>query len=98
LAELLQRMSNDGPTLGLRSDSVQTGIRRTQTSLERHSFLGEKTNWVPLVTQNPVVNIDCGNLDQSQLQLVVGATLRELQYLRKQKQIRPSTYLMRLTF
>jgi len=89
LAELLQRMGNDGPILGLRTDSIQTGIRRTQTSLERHSFLGEKTNWIPLVIKNPVVNIDCGNLDQSQLQLVVGATLRELQYLRKQNQIPP---------
>jgi len=35
------------------------------------------------------VNVDCGNLDQGQLQLVVGATLRELQYLRLQKQIPP---------
>ena len=87
--ELLNRMEIDGPKLRISDSSLQLGTRRTQTSLERHKFLGERTNWIPLITRNPVVNIDCGNLDQSQLQLVVGATLRELQYLRRQGQIPP---------
>jgi len=89
LADLLLRMEQDGPTISLTANSIKIGIRRTQTSLERHTFLGERTNWIPLVTGYPVVNVDCGNLDQSQLQLVVGATLRELQYLRVQGQIPP---------
>jgi len=89
LPDLLRRMEQDGPTLNLAPNSIQIGIRRTQTSLERHRFLGERTNWVPLITKSPIVNVDCGNLDQGQLQLVVGATLRELQYLRLQKQIPP---------
>lgn len=89
LEDLLRRMEQDGPTLSLASNSIQIGIRRTQTSLERHKFLGEKTNWVDLVKKYPIVNVDCGNLDQGQLQLVVGATLRELQSLRLQKQIPP---------
>jgi DNA helicase HerA-like ATPase len=89
LTDLLLRMEQDGPTINLTPNSIQIGTRRTQTSLERHTFLGERTNWIPLVTQYPVVNVDCGNLDQSQLQLVVGATLRELQYLRVQGQIPP---------
>jgi hypothetical protein len=89
LADLLLRMEQDGPTLNLATNSIQIGVRRTQTSLERHSFLGERTNWIPLITQHPIVNVDCGNLDQSQLQLVVGATLRELQNLRLHKHIPP---------
>jgi hypothetical protein len=89
LSDLLTRMGQDGPTLNLAPNSVQIGIRRTQTSLERHRFLGEETNWVPLITKYPVINVDCANLDQSQLQLVVGATLRELQYLRVNAQIPP---------
>jgi len=89
LPDLSRRMEQDGPTLNLAPNSIQIGIRRTQTSLERHRFLGERTNWVPLITKYPIVNVDCGNLDQGQLQLVVGATLRELQYLRLQKQIPP---------
>ena len=89
LADLLARMQQDGPTLNLAPNSIQIGVRRTQTSLERHSFLGERTNWIPLITRYPIVNVDCGNLDQSQLQLVVGATLRELQYLRLRGEIPP---------
>jgi len=89
LTDLLSTMEQDGPTLRLEAKSIQIGVRRTQTSLERHSFLGERTNWIPLMAQYPVVNVDCGNLDQSQLQLVVGATLRELQYLRLHKQVPP---------
>jgi len=89
LNELLSRMASDGPTLDLRAPSIQIAIRRTQSSLERHRFLGERTNWIPLITSNPVVNVDCGNLDQSQLQLVVGATLRELQHLRVNGKIPP---------
>jgi DNA helicase HerA-like ATPase len=62
---------------------------RTQSSIERHNFLGEQTNWDDLVSKHQVINIDCGNLDQNQLQLIVGATLRELQNLRKAGKIPP---------
>lgn len=89
LADLITRMKADGPTLNLKTESIQIAIRRTQSSLERHRFLGERTNWIPLITQYPVINVDCGDLDQGQLQLVVGATLRELQHLRINNQIPP---------
>lgn len=89
LADLINRMQQDGPSLNLEQRSIGIATRRTQSSLERHKFLGERTNWVPLIAQYPVVNVDCGDLDQSQLQLVVGATLRELQHLRLGGQIPP---------
>lgn len=89
LSDLIRRMDQDGPTLNLRTDSIQIGTRRTQSSLERYKFLGERTNWIPLITQYPAINVDCKDLDQSQLQLVVGATLRELQHLRIDGQIPP---------
>jgi DNA helicase HerA-like ATPase len=89
LDELLQEMDKDVPALDLKAVSSKPARQRTQSSLERHKFLGDKTNWVDLLKQGAVLNVDCGDLDQSQLQLVVGATLRELQHLRLGKQIPP---------
>lgn len=89
LADLITRMQQDGSALNLEQRSIILATQRTQSSLERHKFLGQQTNWIELITKNPVINVDCGNLDQGQLQLVVGATLRELQYLRINKKIPP---------
>ncbi len=90
LSDLLDRMRADAPTLNIsEARSIEPAIRRTQTSIQRHDFLGDKTNWVDLIKKFPVVNIDCGRLDQSQLQLVVAATLRELQTLRLRNEVPP---------
>lgn len=87
--ELLSEMSIDAPALQVNANSLQIALQRTRSSLERHKFLGNVTNWQELLEKFPVVNIDCGDLDQHQLQLVVGATLRELQSLRKNGLIPP---------
>lgn len=89
LSELLREMAIDAPTLELQPRSYQPAIQRTRSALERHRFLGDSTNWETLIQDLPIINIDCGELDQNQLQLVVGATLRELQSLRKAKKIPP---------
>jgi len=89
LDELLNAMQTDAPSLSVDGRSLGIGIARTRSSIERHSFLGQRTNWINLITSTPVINIDCGNLDQHQLQLLVGATLRELQALRKGNKIPP---------
>lgn len=39
--------------------------------------------------KTPILNVDCNGLDQTQLQLIVAATLRELQTLRKDNRIPP---------
>lgn len=89
IADLIPRMNQDAPTLNLDARSIGIASRRTQTSIERHDFLGDRTNWSELIKKYPVINIDCGRLDQSQLQLVVGATLRELTNLRLRKELPP---------
>jgi len=89
LDQLVQRMRADAPTLNIEERSLNLATRRTQSSIQRHDFLGEQTNWINLLKNNPVINVDCGRLDQSQLQLVVGATLRELTNLRLKKQVPP---------
>lgn len=89
LDELIEGMRMDAPSLSVDDRSLGIGIARTRSSIERHSFLGQRTNWINLITQTPVINIDCNNLDQHQLQLLVGATLREIQNLRKSNLIPP---------
>ena len=89
LEELLRRMEADAPTLEVKESSLRLGLMRTQSSIQRHDFLGEKTNWIELINRYPIINIDCARLDLSQLQLVVGATLRELQNLRLKGEIPP---------
>ncbi|MFB0516001.1 MAG: ATP-binding protein [Candidatus Neomarinimicrobiota bacterium] len=89
LGDLLDKMREDAPTLEVRESSLQIGLMRTQSSINRHDFLGERTNWIELLKDSSVINIDCGHLDLSQLQLVVGATLRELTSLRLRKEIPP---------
>jgi hypothetical protein len=89
LDDLISRMNGDAPTLDLKPQSIGIATRRAQTSIERHVFLGDRTNWVELITKYPVINIDCGRLDQSEVQLVVGATLRELTNLRLRNEVPP---------
>jgi DNA helicase HerA-like ATPase len=89
LTELLSTMESEAPNLDLKPISIKAALLRTQSSIERHSFLGDQTNWIGLIKNTAVVNIDCGNLDQGQLQLIVGATLRELQGLRKGNKVPP---------
>lgn len=89
LNELIAGMEEDAPKLELKPISYQPAIRRTRTSFERHKFIGSGTDWETLLSENPVINVDCADLDQSQLQLIVGATLRELQRLRLAKKIPP---------
>ena len=87
--ELLAGMAIDAPKLELKEVTTKPALQRTETSLNRHKFLGNTTNWIELLKPRSVTNIDCGVLDQSQLQLVVGATLRELQHLRVDNKIPP---------
>jgi len=89
LTDLVRRMETDAPTLEVNDRSRRLGVMRTQSSIRRHDFLGERTNWVNMLAKYSVINIDCARLDLSQLQLVVGATLRELQNLRLRKEIPP---------
>jgi hypothetical protein len=64
-------VKTDAPDLEVKANSLQIGVMRTQSSIERHKFLGDQTNWIELINEHPIINIDCGNLDQHQLQLIL---------------------------
>jgi hypothetical protein len=94
LSRLIREMERDAPSLNITARSLSLATSRTRSFLERHKFLGQKTNWVELLQKYLVINVDCGELDQVQLQLVVGATLRELQNLRKRGLIPPHVIVL----
>lgn len=89
LDNLLRQMQNDGPVLSMQPRTVNPAISRVRHYIGRHNFIGGAADWKTLLVKNPVININCANLDQSQLQLVVGATLRELQRMRINSNIPP---------
>lgn len=78
LRVLVAGMEQDGPMLDLQPRSAMTALSRVRASIERHRFFGEPTDWADLFRRYSVINIDCGELDRAQLQLVVGASLRDL--------------------
>jgi uncharacterized protein len=95
LDDLISGMEANAAELEVKVPSLRLATSRTRTSIMRHTFLGDKTNWVDLLSwrnhggKTPIVSVDCNGLDQGQLQLLVGATLRELQDLRKSNHIPP---------
>jgi len=78
LNNLLSGMENDGPILQLQPRTINPAISRVRHYIGRHNFIGNPSDWKSLLQKYTVININCTDLDQSQLQLVVGATLREL--------------------
>lgn len=89
LDDLLTGMQNDAPALEIQGRSLGLATSRTRSSIGRHNFIGTPSDWKELLRTYSVINIDCANLDQSQLQLVVGATLRELTTQRLKEKISP---------
>lgn len=87
--DLLRGMAKDGPTLQLPSSTSGPAISRVRHHVGRHTFIGEPNNWKRLLQHHAVVNIDCAQLDQSQLQLIAAATLRDLTTNRHAGQIPP---------
>lgn len=78
LDDILTGMAGDGPTLNLQARTIQPAISRVRYYIGRHDFIAAQSKLNDLIKQYPVININCSELTQSQLQLVVAATLREL--------------------
>ena len=88
LSELLRAMEDDAPRQAINANSLGLALQRTSSSIGRHKFIGPAADWGKLL-KSSLINIDCGNLDQGELQLIVGTTLRELNRKRKLAQVPP---------
>jgi hypothetical protein len=96
LSDLLKRMEMDAPALGADGYQMRLATSRTDASVRRHEFLGalgKKLNWAALLKRGVPVCVDCSRLELLQVQLITGATMRELQKLRLDNKV-PSYVLV----
>ncbi len=70
-------------------------ILKVQSAIHRNRLLTTKTGeWVKHIVNKPIVNVYVGHLGQSARNLVVGASARVLQVLRKEEKIPPFTFIL----
>jgi len=85
LFDLIKRMEMDAPILGADGYQMRLATSRTDASVRRHEFLGalgKKLDWTALLKRGVPVCVDCSRLELLQVQLITGATMRELQRIR----------------
>jgi DNA helicase HerA-like ATPase len=69
--------------------------KKVQTAFNRNSLLTAKTEeWLSEFVEKPITNIFVGHLSQQQRNLIVGATARMLQALRKREQVPPFVFVL----
>lgn len=69
--------------------------KKVETAFNRNSLLTAKTEeWLSEFVEKPITNIFVGHLNQQQRNLIVGATARMLQALRKRSQVPPFVFLL----
>lgn len=56
--------------------------QRTRTYLRSYNFLGTAFDWKKLLKKGAIIDIDCNGVSRKQLQLILAASMRELQQLR----------------
>lgn len=86
--------------LNLAAEFGQTAVggraaKKVETAFNRNSLLTAKTEeWLQEFVEKPITNIFVGHLSQQQRNLIVGATARMLQALRKRSQVPPFVFLL----
>ncbi len=74
--------------------SARIIVPRVRTQLGSYNFLGTSFDWNTVLKPGAVININCRGLSRQRLQLILAATLRELQTLRKGNRILPYVFVI----
>jgi len=70
-------------------------VRRVDAAMNRSTLLTSKTEaWLDVLVEKPITNIFIGHLGQSARNLIVGATARMLQLLRRRNRIPPLVFVL----
>jgi DNA helicase HerA-like ATPase len=70
-------------------------VRRVMAAVNRSSLLTSKTEeWLDVFAEKPITNIFIGHLGQESRNLVVGATARMLQLLRRRNRLPPLVFVL----
>src|SRR5205085_6881329 len=86
---LYDEITNAGVAFGQEAVAGRA-LKRVQAAVRRNSLLTEKTEeWLVALTKDPIVNVFIGHLSQNNRSLVVGASARMFQTLRRRNRIPP---------
>lgn len=64
-------------------------VNRVKSYLKSYDFIGGESNWSTMLRNSNMINIDCHGISRHKLQLILAATMRELQRLRSSNSIPP---------
>lgn len=94
LERLLREIEETAEAFGQAAVGARA-IRRVVAAVNRSSLLTSKTEaWLDVLVQKPITNIFIGHLGQEARNLVVGATARMLQLLRRRNRIPPLVFVL----
>ena len=63
--------------------------QRVRSYINSYDFIGNDFNWNEMFKHSNMINIDCHKFSRNRLQLILAATLRELQKLRREGNVPP---------
>lgn len=92
--KILNEIENSAEEFGQKAVGTRA-LRKVVSVFNRNQLLTTKTEeWLTQFTQKPITNIFVGHLNQQQRNLIVGATARMLQALRKRGRVPPFVFIL----
>lgn len=89
VTDLLTEIVDTGKRLEAEKSANDFVKPRAEMQLKSYNFLGDDFDWNKILIPNSIININCKGVNRQRLQMILAATLRELQNLRKDKKILP---------
>lgn len=89
LQDLLAEIQNIAPQMAATQHTTDIVVDRTRHYLSGYDFIGEEFDWSSILVPGSVTDINCQGFGRQSLQLVLASTLRELNELRKRREINP---------
>lgn len=89
LQDLLTEIQNVANEMNANPHTIDIVMDRTSHYLSGYNFIGEEFDWLSVLVPGSVTDINCKGFGRQSLQLVLASTLRELNELRKRREINP---------
>ncbi len=89
LQDLLTEIQNVATNMNANTHTIDIVMDRTRHYLSSYDFIGEEFDWPSILVPGSVIAINCKGFGRQSLQLVLASTLRELNELRKRREINP---------
>lgn len=94
IRQLLDEIERTAEDFGQKAVGTRA-LRKVDTAFTRNSLLTTSTEaWLGEFIQKPITNVFVGHLNQQQRNLIVGATARMLQSLRKRNRVPPFVFIL----